>query len=357
MATSGTVGATTITVATLLDHAARRVGISTGDLTAEMADIAKNALYFYLTNLGNHGVNLWTVERRALGVVVGQRTLNLPTGTIDILNANWRTLSRVTGGSAATSAGGTADNAFDADVDTYCQQTVADGNISYAFASATTITTVGVMTYGALSLTPTFEWSSDGTTWATLYTPTPDQGATTITFTDKVFQWWDIPTPQSAAYLRLRETGGATLAVRELYFGNTPNEITMARLNRDDYSNLPNKSAAGTPLQFYVDRGLSYPTMNLWQVPNNWFGSVVVYRHRHIEDVTALIETVEVPQRWHNALVCAMACGLAIEVPGTPTEKIAYLDQMSQRATYEAEQEERDPSPIYYTAGIAVYTR
>lgn len=357
MATSGTVGATTLTVNTLLEHAARRVGIPTGEITAEMGEIAKNSLYFYLTNLGNAGVNLWTVERRALGVVVGQRSITLPVGTIDVLNANWRTLSRVLTGSGASSAGGIAANAFDADVDTYCQQTSPNGNISYDFGADTRITTIGLMTYGAVALTPVFEYSSDGTTWANLYTPTPDGGATTIQFTDKVFQWWDITTTQSCRYIRLRETGGATLAVRELFFGNTPVEITMARLNRDDYSNLPNKDAAGNPLQFYVDRMRAYPVMNLWQVPNNWFGSIVVYRHRHIEDVTALIQEVEVPQRWHNALVCALAASLAIEVPGIAPEKIAMLDQMSQRATNDAANEERDASPIFYTPGITVYTR
>ena len=187
MATSGTVGATVLTVNTLLEHAVRRVGMPAGGITAEMGDIAQNALYFYLSNLGNHGVNLWTVERRILGVVVGQRTLTLPVGTIDILNANYRTCARLSGGTAGSSAGGTAANAFDSDVDTYVQQTAINGNISYQFSSATLVTQLGLMTYGSATLTPVFEYSTDsGATWATLFTPTPDQGGTTLAFTDKL---------------------------------------------------------------------------------------------------------------------------------------------------------------------------
>jgi hypothetical protein len=357
MTTSGTVGATTIDVVTLIEHAYRRCGKSTGQITAEMAQAARNNLYFYLSNLGNHGINLWTVSRDVYGVTYGKSSVDLPVGTIDVLNANYRTLQRPSG-TGATSAGGTASYAFDADLTTACTQTSANGNISYAYSSATMITSVGVMTNGSASLTPVFEYTEDGTTWSTLFTPSPDQGATTIAFTDKTWKWWDIPAPQSSAVAyRLRETGGATLNIREFYLGNTPQEIPMSRLNRDDYSALPNKAFVGQPLQFWVDRQINYPVLNTWPTPNDAFGQIVTFRHRQIQDVSALLQTVEVPQRWQYAIMTNLAAMLALEMPDVDPARIAMLDQSAQRATYEAEQEERDKSPIYYVPGIAVYSR
>jgi formylglycine-generating enzyme required for sulfatase activity len=38
------------------------------------------------------------------------------------------------------------------------------------------------------------------------------------------------------------------------YFGNNSTEITMSRLNRDDYTNLPNKNfTANQPFQFWFN--------------------------------------------------------------------------------------------------------
>jgi hypothetical protein len=353
MATSGTVGGTTINTDVLIGHAIRRCGIPTGNITAEMSEIAMNNLYFYLTNLGNHGVNLWTIDRNLIGLTAFKRSLDLPSGTIDVLNATIRSLTRLSGGTGATSAGGTASYAFDSDLNTSCAHTSADGNISYDNGSAVTVTTIGIMTNGTMTLAPVFEYSSDGITWTTLYTPTAG------TFTDSVWAWYDLPAPKNAQMYRVRETGGGTLALREFYLGHTPTELPMSRLNIDDWSALPNKSTTGKPLQFWVDRQLNYPVMNVWPVPDTTFQfyQVVATRHRHIQDIGTLLNTIEVPQRWHHAIVCNLAAALSIELPGVDTNRAAMLDQMAQRATKEAEDEERDASPIYYVPGIAVYSR
>jgi hypothetical protein len=59
----------------------------------------------------------------------------------------------------------------------------------------------------------------------------------------------------------VRGYNGTTLAVREWYFGNNSTEIMMSRLNRDDYTNLPNKNfTANQPYQFWFDRTIPYPS-------------------------------------------------------------------------------------------------
>jgi len=358
VATSGTVGLTQINVAKIIEHAARRCKLPSSQITGEVLEIGRDALYFYTSALANRGISLWTIKRRILGQYLNQASMPLPRGIVDVLNVNARTLARQQYGNPGSSAGGTASFAFDEDIDTWCQQTSANGNISYEFASSTTVTSVGFMPYGDLDLTPVVEFTVDGgVTWETYFTPPPDPDSTSIAMTDKTWYWWDITRPASATGLRWRETGGATLACRELFFGNTPSETPMARLNRDDYSSLPNKVQANPPRQFWVDRLVDAPTLYLWPVPNNNFDQVVMFTHSQIEDVGSLTDTISAPQRWIEALITNCASRLSLELANVDEARIALLDQMAQRATYEAEQEERDNSPIYYVPGISVYTR
>lgn len=355
MATSGTVGTTVVDVDKLLAHAIRRCGISTGELTAEHTDIAREVLYMYLSNLGNHGVNLWTVSRTVYGLVAYTNQIVLPTGAIDILNANKRTVALLGGAAAASS--GQASNAFDSDTSTACIQTSPNGWISLTPAGSTVVASIGVMAYGNLTLTPVFEYTTDGSTWQTLYTPAPDQGATTISIPDMTWKWWDLTVMKSALGYRIRETGGATLALRELCFATTPTETAMSRLNRDDYNNLPNKAVTNTPLQYYVDRQRLAPVVNLYPTPNSSFEQVVLFTHRQIQDVSALMEEVEVPQRWAKAVMSNLAALLSLELPNMDLNRVQILRTIADQDTFEAEQEERDPSPIYLYPQISGYTR
>jgi hypothetical protein len=149
------------------------------------------------------------------------------------------------------------------------------------------------------------------------------------------------------------------LNAANVFLGNTPTEIPMARLNRDDYVNLPNKQFQGRPLQFWVNRQLNNPILYLWPVPSAQFvtAQVVVWIKRYIMDVGNLTQEIEVPQRWYDAMVYQLAAKLAEEIPTVDPQMISILDQKAQRALIEAENEERDDSPIYLTPNIAVYTR
>jgi hypothetical protein len=140
--------------------------------------------------------------------------------------------------------------------------------------------------------------------------------------------------------------------------GNNARLIQMARLNRDDYTNLPNQNfTANQPYQFWFDRTIPQPTMYLWPVPNDPFIQMTVWYSRQIMDVGALTDELEVPQRWYEATVFMLAHRMALEMPNVAPDRIAYLEKMSDRYLYEAEQEERDKSPIYFAPNISVYTK
>lgn len=355
MAYSGTVGTTVINVQTLIDHGARRCGKLAEELTSEQVVSARESLFFFLSNLANRGIQYWAIEKTVIGLRPEDYIYDMPLGTIDVLNVLYRTMNRPTG-TYASSAGGTAANAFDGDVDTYCQQTSSNGNISvdYGANNPVYIGSIGFMPYLTSDTTwnYVFESSPDGVTWTTLYT------GTNVAVSNKKWVWQDINPGSNVQFYRMRATGGTTLAIRELYLGDNSREIQMSRLNRDDYTNLPNKNfTANQPYQFWFDRTIPQPTMYLWPTPDTNFVQAVIWRSRQIMDVGALTNELEVPQRWYEAVLMNLSHRMSLELPNVPMERTNYLEKMAAMFLQEAENEERDKSPIYFAPNISVYTR
>jgi hypothetical protein len=352
MATSGTVGTTTILVDDLISHSLRRAGVSASDVTSEIQQTAKNNLYFYLCTLANKGWNLWAIDRTVIGLVQGQKEYALPVGTVDIINALYRTVSLPSGGTAYSSAGGTADNAFDQDITTSCTQTAPNGYISYQWSDAVTITGACIMANGTATYSLVFEYSLDGVTWATSYT------ASSQSYADRTWVSFDFDPQYSAAYFRVRETGGATLNLREVIFAQSPSQIPMARMNINDYSNQINQTfQQREALQYYFKRDRVQPRMLIWPTAGYSFDQIEVWRTRAIQDVGSLTNEVEVPARQYEALVCELAKRMIMEIPNADLSRVPILQAMAAEATGFADDEERDNSPINWTPDIGVYTR
>jgi hypothetical protein len=143
------------------------------------------------------------------------------------------------------------------------------------------VTTVGIK-WTAPAVPVALERSEDGLSWDTVQTETPTASAGDWT-------WFDLESSVATPYFRVRATSGS-LGFSQIYLGNTPTEIPLARLSRDDYTNLPNKSfQSNRPLQFWFDRQVQRPVMHLWPVPNNAAEvyQVVLWRQRYIMDVGA----------------------------------------------------------------------
>ena len=330
MAVSGTVSTTVFNTRKVVDHAYRRCRIPPEGISSEQISFALDTLYLILSMLANRGLQLWCIESYLMPLYQAQGLMTLPNGVVDILNTNLRTIEAVN----TTSINTTTSTIYQS-----------------LFSTETQVTTVGIEWSGA-STAYALETSADGATWLTVATEdNPNASANEVT-------WVDIQGSLAAFYFRVRATTG-TLNQTQVVLANTPNEIPMARLNRDDYVNLPNKAFEGRPLQFWVDRLLNNPVLYLWPVPSAQFvtAQVVVWVKRYIMDVGTMTQEIEVPQRWYDAIVYVLAARLAEETPTVDPQMIAILDQKAQRALLEAENEERDNSPIYLTPNIAVYTR
>jgi len=357
MAYSGTVGTTVITVQTLIDHGARRCGKLAEELTSEQVLSARESLFFLLSNLINIGIQYWAIDKKVFGFTADRYIYNLPLGGNDVLNALYRWMNRPspsnTGG-YASSAGGTLANVYDGDVDTVCTQTSANGNISVDFGASNPIFigSIGILPAATGSWSIIYEYSTDGTTWQTL------QDVGTIDVIDNEWVWTDIISGQTCQYYRIRAYNGTTLNLRELYFGNNSTEITMSRLNRDDYTNLPNKNfTANQPFQYWFNRTIPQSQIWLWPTPQSAFYQMTVWYSRQIMDVGDLYGEIEVPQRWYEAVLMMLAHRMSLELPGVDLGRTQYLEGQAEKYLGLAEAEERDKSPIYLAPNIAVYTR
>jgi hypothetical protein len=351
MAYSGTVGTTLVSVQKLIDHGARRCGKLAEELTSEQVQASRTMLFYLLSNLINIGIQYWAINKKVIGLNANQYIYDLPVGGVDVLQALYRRMNRPSG-NGSSSAGGNVANAFDGNVDTICTQVSPNGNLSVAYSGPEYIGSIGVLPGASGTFDVVFETSQDNVSWTTLYNP----GSTA--WVDGEWIWYDIDPGASAPYYRMRETGGATLSVRELYFGNNSTEITMARLNRDDYTNLPNKNfTANQPFQFWVNRTIPQAELYLWPVPANDFVQMTVWYSRQIMDVGQLSGELEIPQRWYLAVQNMLAHQMAMELPGVAMDRIQYLEGQAEKYLMLAEQEERDKSPIYFAPSIGVYTR
>ena len=352
MSTSGTIGQTVIKVQDLIDHGARRSGKLSEELTSEQVYSARQSLFYLLSNLSNRGIQYWAIDKKVFGMKVGQYVYSLPAGSTDVLNALYRRMNRPTG--TYTSSSGIAAYAGDNDLETVDVQTLPNGNIAIGFGTDNPIYagSIGILPGVSGSFHILLEYSTDGTTWSLLQ----DTGVTT--WVDGQWLWYDIDPGQSVQYYRMRETGGNTLQVREFYVGNNSTEIPMSRLNRDDYTSLPNKNfTANQPFQFWFNRTIPQPELTLWPVPSDPFVQMTVWYSRNIMDVGSLSGEIEIPDRWYLAIQSMLAHQMSMELPGIATERIMYLEKMADKYLYDAEQEERDKSPIYYSPNISVYTR
>lgn len=344
-------------IQTLIDHGARRCGKLAEELTSEQLLSARESLGFVMSNLINIGIQYWAIEKEVIGLTPDKYIYTLPEGSNDVLNALYRTMNRPSG-SYTTSAGGNVALVGDNDIDTYCQQTSANGNISVNFGTDNPIYagSIGLLPYvaggGSATWTLILEYSADGVTWNTLN----DLG--TVVVTDKQWIWTDIDPGQSVQYYRVRISGGSTLALREFYVGNNSREITMSRLNRDDYTNLPNKNfTANQPYQYWFNRTVPNPEIYLWPAPSDPFVQMTVWYSKQVMNVGELTNELQIPQRWYLAVINMLAHQMAMELPQVPMDRVQYLEGQAEKSLALAEAEERDRSPIYFSPNIGVYTR
>lgn len=316
-----TIGQTTIQLSKIIDHAVRRIGLPAEAQTPEIINTAKDNLFLLLTSLVNKGINYWCLDEQFVTLVENQVKYTLPDGTVDIFDTNYRTVTDTSGTDTS-----------------YATSFVRE----FTEATETRLIRLDSSTSGTITLS----YSTDGVSYTTHSTITHDG-------TDK---WYGIDPTIDDVFLKLSVSTG-TLSVTSLTTCSAYNDVPLYRMNRTQYMNLTDKYTPGTPYQFWVDRQLT-PVIWIWQVPNSTAaGNCIQFiRHHQISDIGSLTETIDIPIRWHEAVIWQLAKNLALELPNTPPERVKICLEAADKSTFEAELEERDNSPISFAPDIGVYT-
>lgn len=343
MSTSGTYNFSSPIVETIVNDAYERIGIIPDVLTSQQIQSAIRSINFTLTSWTNNykGLKLWTVQQNMLSLNAGQATYNLPPYTIDILEAQLRTSTRNLGGTPFTSAGGNAANAFDGNPNTACTQTAPNGYISYTWTSAQyAIALVGIQSNVTTIYTLALEYSNDGTTWF------PGSFPVAQSYPAGTNIWFVIPAPTLGTSFRVRETGGATLNIQEIYFNTMINDTVVTRNSRSEYEAIPNKNQIGRPSSFLVLRTIN-PTVTLWPAPNNIYNNLFFTTSMQIQDAGQLTSNVQIPSRFIEPLCADVSHRLAVK-----NEKVNLIDRLKAYSdaqfTIAAEEDrERVPLRIY----------
>jgi hypothetical protein len=327
MAYSGTVSLTRFNTRRVIDTAYRQCRLNAQNISAEMLAYARDALYLQLSELANGKPPSWCIERVVLPMYQNQPVVQLPQGTVGVLNLNYRTLQALNG-----------------------TTTIEPTLYQVQFDTATQVATVG-MKWTCCATAVSFDVSADSVTWRQVGSQ-PGGIAN-----DHEWTWYDISAPVPWLYFRI--TSNVPMGLDDIVLGNTPNEIPMGVLNRDGYVNQNNKIFPSRPTSYWFQRDLALPVLNLWPAP--WqaaeHAQLVLWRHRHVMDVGVLTQALEVPQRWLKSVIATLAATLAAETPSVDPALADALGVRAAQALQLARDGDNDGSPSFWQPSIGIYTR
>ncbi len=315
-------------------------GISGADISGLQSDSAISSLNFLLSEWVNKGLNLFTEQKAMIQLNVGQPSYILNPYVVKTTEVTASNNRQVLGGTAFSSAGGTAANAFTATPSSNnpCVQTSPNGYISYTYPTGNTpaIYYIGVQSNVSVNYNLVFEYSYDGNVWINSLTV----GSTYYPVGQII--WAVASTPINAMSVRIRETGGAVLNVQQIYFSVPQQSRILTAISREEWTSYPNKQVQATPSSFYLDRQIN-PKITLWPTPDNSYQTLVFNQEIQIMDITGLNQVIFIPQRFMNACRFALAYEMALKFS---LEKADRLGVLSEKAYMLAAIEDEEKVPL-----------
>jgi hypothetical protein len=359
MSYSGTTNRTKVNVDQLISYAFRDAGKMAEEMTPEYVDAGKQTLFYILQNSVNRGINLWLQKNIVLGAQTNQQWLTLPESTVDVLEANWVYITNPSITDALPNDNPNSAALFDqtsnANLNLYATSSLAKNYFGASYSNGTRIFYVGFNAYapgGSAVYNLDFQVSDDGINWTTW------QSFPETTLDDLEWAYFTIEATQAFNFFRLNNrTTGSTFSLRAIQFAQSQQVIPMARLNRTDYWSLPNKQfPSQRSLQYWFNRQIE-PQMYLWPVPNNNYQVFQLIVSTQPQDVGSLTNELYLPDRWIPYIQAALSHRLSLQLIGTDLAKTQYLEKLALELRQQAEEEDRDKSPIYFQPNIAPYSR
>lgn len=321
---------TRVDTASFIEDAFRLTGVLASTISGEMLSSARRSLYYQLSGLSNRGLNLWMLRKWVFPLRSLTAVYDLPEVVTDIYNSLWRQVT---------------------ELEAAAEDFAVVGEVTVEYLEPVKPTAFLVEFTGAEGdVTATTSYSHDGVAWEQLdRQQIPVVGARVVVDLDKQAE---------AAFWRVA-IDGATFTRVQGYL--TVNDIPMAKLNRDDYTNLPQKTfegQGGRALQYFFDKQI-VPQMRLWPMPADDANLVVVWAQWTVPTPEKLSGYVSVPQRWQQALLYDLSWRLGLLAPPGLVDpaRTALLKAQAEEFLVLAERGERDGSSYRLTPAIGGYNR
>lgn len=127
-------------------------------------------------------------------------------------------------------------------------------------------------------------------------------------------------------------------------------DLTMERVSREYYTNIPNKLTQGRPVQLFMDRQI-IPVMYIWPVPDQTY-YMIINKLVRMDDANAGVNTMQMPFRFYPCLAAGLAYYLALKKAPERVQmlKAVYDEEFTRAAT-----EDRDRASLSLTPGRSTY--
>ena len=87
---------------------------------------------------------------------------------------------------------------------------------------------------------------------------------------------------------------------------DTQTDISMNRISRSEYINIPNKNSKARPSQFFLDK-LSTPSLKIWPAPENSTDVLVFNKLVRMDNADTGSNTMDMPFRFYPCFAAGLA--------------------------------------------------
>ena len=120
-------------------------------------------------------------------------------------------------------------------------------------------------------------------------------------------------------------------------------DLPMTLMTREEYFDLPVKTATGLPTMYYVDYQRAVPVLYIWPVPSSVTTETIqLTSFRRFEDVTSLDEDIDIRQEHFEGVAYNLAKRLGIDAGRVGTERYRAVVEFAEKWREEFLDEDRE---------------
>ena len=136
------------------------------------------------------------------------------------------------------------------------------------------------------------------------------------------------------------DLGADVIDILSVVIRRNGTDYSLARLSRDGFLSIPNKTTQGRANQFFLDRQIT-PVLNLWPVPDNNTDVVYYDALTRMDDADVYTNTMDLPFRFYPCLAAGLAYYLALK---RAPNRVQMLKAVYEEEFERAASEDRDRS-------------